>query len=290
MPYNYAHALAGREALTKCPKTVAETALSHADAFYLGTLGPDPYYGDLLLPFPPWDVRADLADTLHNASPRALFSALLELCMGDAALVSYALGFACHLALDMAVHPYIEGRYPGKRHSPAEIAMDWPLVQRLGGWPACAPKDFYELTDLQKIDALHAGVLRALTGAGRTGLYARALQKWIRVNTFTFNGSGKKSKDPLFLPLTALLVGPRGAKETARLLNLTHTAWRAPFSPPPSPSPSTDAVRTSSVPELVMLGAARAAEAMTALCGAFSGGSRETALSAAETYCDHDRF
>lgn len=278
MPYDYTHALAARAALEKTTEKARALAEKQRSAFYIGSLGPDPYYGDALLPLPPWNVRGDLADGLHAAMPRDVFGAMLPLCAGSAARTAYMLGFACHLALDAAAHPYIEGRFPGALHSPAEIAMDAPMVRRAGGWPGVPPRRFYRTRDLSALDGLHAGLVDALYHEASTGAFRRTFRKWIAINTITFDPYGRKDRllSP-FTKATRFLVGPRSEAETARLLNLDHAVWYAPGRP--------DTPRTESFPELAEKGAENAARVIALLAEAADGGDEGAALDAAQKWC-----
>ena len=243
MPYNYAHALTGFHALKNCKNLDVVGLPLHEDAFFLGTMGPDPYYGDAYLPPLIGGARTDLADRLHALDGRALFSQLLALSEGSAVRTAYTMGMLCHFLLDNRVHPYIEARFSGKTHTPAEIAMDLPLVSYFGETRlSVPPRAFYAPSHetVRAADELHAKLFSALFSLDTRGVYARSLHKWLRLNTFSFDPHGRKRRTLCLLPqLTRFLVTDR-PQDACDRLNLTHTPWRAPDG----------TIRTESVPEL----------------------------------------
>ena len=46
MPYNFTHALVGLTALQQSSEAVADLARRYRAEFLIGTMGPDPYFGD----------------------------------------------------------------------------------------------------------------------------------------------------------------------------------------------------------------------------------------------------
>lgn len=195
MPYNYAHALVGLYAADHCANPEAMGITDHYGAFFLGTMGPDPYYGDAFLPPVGSRARTDLADRLHALDGERLFSTLFTLSNGNAARTAYTFGLLCHFLLDNRAHPYIEARFPGRAHTPAEIAMDLPAVayfseRRL----TVSPRAFYDCADVAEIDALHTALFWKLFSLRTQGVYARSLKKWLRLNTVSFDPSGRKRR------------------------------------------------------------------------------------------------
>ncbi len=272
MSFNYAHALTGFYALKNCKNIDQVGILAHKDAFFLGTMGPDPYYGDAYPPPFPGRARSDLADRLHALDLCALLTAMLSLSDGSPVRTAYTMGFLCHVLLDSHVHPYIEARFPGQLHTPAEIAMDIPLVRR-ANIPAllAPPATFYKLDAADEIDALHADVFDRLFSLSTRGVYARSLKKWLRLNTFLYDPDGRKyARLRAFPKLQRYCIAPRPEKETEDLLNLSHKPWAAPWSPAQ--------VRTSSVPERMEI----AMREIRCLIDRIASGEREAALSALE--------
>lgn len=249
MPYNFTHALVGLTALDKSAPPVRELAARRPDAFRIGTMGPDPYFGDSR-PKPVFSpCREPLAGKMHSLDARVLFERMFSLAAGNETLEAYTLGFLCHFLLDAAAHPYIEARFPGGAHTPAEIQFDLMMTDRVRcpGVPA-PPKRFYRTKRLRELDALHAELCAALFGMETKGDFARSFHKWILVNTVSYDPSGRKLR--FFGALERLLRKPgkltgfilaRHPDSNDRL-NLKRAEWRAPWAP--------ETARTESFPDL----------------------------------------
>ena len=271
MPYNYAHALTGFFARNNCKNLHAVGLPLHEDAFFLGTMGPDPYYGDAFLPPLSGGARTDLADRLHALDGRALFSSLLALSRGSDVRLAYTMGFLCHFLLDNHAHPYVEARFPGKLHTPAEIAMDPMLVMRANEPRLSAsPAAFYRLDALFEIDALHTALFSETFRLSTRGVYARAVKKWLRLNALLYDPAGKKlSRLRAFPSLSRYLIAPR-PDDGRDLLNLTHAPWAPPW--------DREHPRTASMPELI----GEASAECRLLIDQIAAGEREIALAALE--------
>ncbi len=228
MPYNYTHAMMGLNALKIGEKETQAYVLRQEASFLLGTMGADPYFGDAFPPPVGNRARTDLADLLHALDGRRLFAAMLPLCGDNDALFCYTLGFLCHFLLDNRTHPYISSRFPGKLHTPAEIAIE-PLMVERGGDPRflTPPTDFYTANGTAAVDALHARLFWRLFALRTEGLYCRALRKWLRVNDLQFDPHGKKRALLRPLPGATCYLLTFGMPDERDLLNLRHTPWGA---------------------------------------------------------------
>ena len=204
--------------------------------FLIGTMGPDPYFGDAM-PRPLFaQSRLDLAAKLHSLDGRILFAAMLPLAGDSAAKRAYMLGFLCHFLLDTTAHPYIVERFFGDAHTPAEIQMDLMMTGRIGqsGVPR-KPRRFYATKCLRELDALHAALMKKLFSEDTKGAFSRSFGKWIAVNALSYDPGNRKLRffgglEKLFRiegKLTGYLVANH--PDPADRLNLKHTPWRAPW-------------------------------------------------------------
>ena len=277
MPYNFTHALVGLTALKQSNEAVSALVAANMGEFLIGTMGPDPYFGDGM-PRPLFTHdRVDLAQKLHETDMRTIFTAMLPLAQTSAPRRAYALGFLCHFLLDTNAHPYIEARYPGSLHTPSEIQIDLMMTARvaLPGVPA-PPRGFYHMAHLDELDALHATLSKALFGADSAGAFARGFRKWIIVNTLSYDPNNRKLRFFGALErrfhregqLTGYLVS-RHPDPNDRL-NLHHAAWRAPW--------SATVERTESFVDLFDYACAEGAALLNAALVALEGGSPDEAL------------
>jgi len=193
MPYNYTHALVGLTALENANDAVKALVAKHKGSFLIGTMGPDPYFGDEM-PKPLFaPCRKPVADKLHTMDMRSIAAELLPLAAQNPAAQAYALGFLCHFLLDTNAHPYIEARFSGKAHTPAEIQIDLMMTDRIKrpGVPL-PPARFYRTRDTAALDALHTSLIRKLLSLEIKGSFSRSLHKWIAVNTVSFDPNNRK--------------------------------------------------------------------------------------------------
>lgn len=276
MPYNFTHALVGLTALNDTIEAAA-LAQEYRGEFLIGTMGPDPYFGDTM-PRPLFvPCRVDVAEKLHSLDARVLFSALFPLARGSKAKQAYVLGFLCHFLLDTNAHPYIEARFSGVAHTPAEIQMDLMMTTRIAfsGVPA-RPARFYRTHHLDELDGMHAELCKALFSMETRGAFARGYRKWILVNSLTYDPKNRKRR--FFGALEKLLRMP--GKITSYLvshhpdpddrLNLAHAVWRAPW--------AKEIDRTESFVELFDRACREAPEAMRAAYQAMQGGDSTAAM------------
>ena len=277
MPYNFTHALVGLTALKQSNEAVRALIAAHRGEFLIGTMGPDPYFGDEM-PKPLFSPnRVDLAQKLHETDAREIFLAMLPLAKTSAATSAYLLGFFCHFLLDTNAHPYIEARFPGSLHTPAEIQIDLMMTDRVAfsGVPE-KPRVFYRTKYLAGLDGLHAALAKALFGADSTGVFARSFRKWIAVNTVSYDPQNRKlrffgSFERLFDikgKLTGYLVSRHPDQDDR--LNLSHSTWRAPW--------DEAAARTESFVDLFDRACAEAPDLLNAVYAALQGGDKEEAL------------
>ncbi len=228
MPYNYAHAIMAQKARETREKQ-AQTLLAEQAGYYLlGTMGPDPYFGDALPPPVGRTSQAALADKLHAVSLEQLLAGLLPLSEGDDGLFCYTLGFLCHVLLDNHTHPYIEARFPGKGHTPAEIAMD-PILAKRSGDPRylMPPKAFYgaEEDAIQAIDQLHTKLMWKLFALRTQGAYRNSLKKWLRVCSLQFDPKGVKARLFKLIPGATDYLLTYDKADGQDLLNERHKPW-----------------------------------------------------------------
>ena len=236
MPYNFTHALVGLTALANADAAVNRIVTSCRDAFLIGTMGPDPYFGDAM-PRPLFaHCRVDLAEKLHTIDARDLFASMLPLAASSDACRAYTLGFLCHFLLDTNAHPYIEARFPGAEHTPGEIRMDLLIADRIGNPNVPRrPRAFYATEHLAELDSLHASLARSLFSIDSVGAFSRSYRKWIAVNSLSYDPENRKLRffgaleKPLKIDgkLTGYLVARHADPDD--LLNLAHTVWRAPW-------------------------------------------------------------
>ena len=276
MPYNFTHALVGLTALKHTSGAVSSLVSSNLGEFLIGTMGPDPYFGDAM-PKPLFaQSRVDLAQKLHALDARALFSALFPLASSSAPKQAYALGFLCHFLLDTNAHPYIEARFFGNAHTPAEIQIDLMMASLLNypGVPA-KPRVFYKTAHLQELDELHTQLSESLFSMQTRGGFARGFRKWILVNTLSYDPNNRKLK--FFSGLETRFHKP--GKITSYLvsrhpdpndrLNLNHAVWRAPWD---------ETARTESFVELFECACAEAPALMNAALSAMTSGDSAEAI------------
>jgi len=226
MPYNYTHALLGQKAREHCEINTCGMLAQQEDFFLLGTMGPDAYFGDVLLPPVGRADRLQLPDRLHKQDGKSLFGALLAYAQADDSLFAYALGFLTHFLLDNHTHPYIIARFPGKEHSPAEIAIEMLMTEKQED--ACyrvKPSRFYNRGGVASIDALLARVNWKLFALRTEGCYPRSIKKWLGLGDLQFDPHGRKRV--LLKPfkfITKYLLTP-GVQDAADMLNERHAPW-----------------------------------------------------------------
>jgi hypothetical protein len=280
MPYNFTHALVGLTAKQFFSPEITALIDAYPDLFRIGTMGPDPYFGDAMPKplFAPY--RVDLADKLHKLDMRELFAAMLPLARGNDALCAYVLGFLCHFVLDTTAHPYIEARFSGKAHTPAEIQMDLRMADRVAfpGVPT-PPRHFYQTCHLNELDAFHAALAKSLFSLETKGVFRRSFRKWIAVNTLSYDPQNRKLR---FFSALERFLGAEG-KITGYLvsrhpdpndrLNVSHDVWHAPWKP--------DCSRTESFVDLFDRACAETPELLHAAWAALHAGEcSEEALAA----------
>ncbi|MEN6418271.1 MAG: zinc dependent phospholipase C family protein [Clostridiaceae bacterium] len=273
MPYNYTHALVGLTALENADGAVKALVSKHKGAFLIGTMGPDPYFGDEM-PKPLFaPCRKPVADKLHTLDMRSIASALLPLAAESPAAQAYALGFLCHFLLDTNAHPYIEARFSGKAHTPAEIQIDLMMTDRVKrpGVPL-PPARFYRRGEVAALDRLHTSLIRQLLSLEIKGAFSRSLHKWIAVNTVSFDPNSRKLRFFSKLDRSGKLAGFLVARhpDPDDRLNLGHGDWRATCAP--------EQARTESFPELFERAVKEAPALLNAALSAMTGGELAPAL------------
>ncbi len=239
MPYNFTHALVGLTALKQSSDSVSALISQYQGEFLIGTMGPDPFFGDEM-PKPLFSrCRKEHADRLHSMDARTLFTALFPLAGKSAATRAYTLGFLCHFLLDTNAHPYIEARFSGAAHTPSEIQMDLMMTDRIGcaGIPR-SPRLLYRTSYLSELDELHTALAQTLFPSDSgdfSGAFSRSYRKWIAVNTISYDPGNRKLRffgwlETIFHHpgnLTGFLVSRHPDPQDR--LNLAHAEWRAPW-------------------------------------------------------------
>jgi hypothetical protein len=276
MPYNFTHALVGLTALQQSSEAVASLARRYRAEFLIGTMGPDPYFGDGM-PKPLFHKSGlVLAEKLHVLDGRALLSVMLPLADSEPKQ-AYVLGFLCHFLLDTIAHPYIEARFSGGAHTPSEIQSDLMMTDRISfpGVPE-KPRKFYHTRHLRELDTLHAQLSSQLFSLETSGTFARGFRKWILVNSISYDPHNHKLR--FFSGVERLLKVP--GKLTGFLvahhpdandrLNLNHAEWRAPWEPATT--------RTESFSELFSRACAEAPGLMDAALNAMQGGENAESI------------
>jgi len=276
MPYNFTHALVGLTALQQSSEAVQSLVHRYPAEFRIGTMGPDPYFGDGM-PKPLFHKSGlVLAEKLHVLDGRALLAAMLPLADSEPKQ-AYVLGFLCHFLLDTIAHPYIEARFSGGAHTPSEIQSDLMMTDRLSfpGVPE-KPRIFYHTKHLRELDALHAQLSSKLFSLETSGTFARGFHKWILINSISYDPHNRKLRffsgveRLLNIPgkLTGFLVAHH--PDPNDRLNLSHAEWRAPWEPATA--------RTESFPELFSRACAEAPGLMNAALNAMQGGDAAEAI------------
>jgi len=277
MPYNFTHALVGLTALQKSNEAVCALVAEYPHEFLIGTMGPDPYFGDAMPKPMGSPCRVDLAEKLHSLDARVLFRAMLPLAGGSAAKRAYVLGFLCHFLLDTNAHPYIEARFSGSAHTPAEIQIDLMMADRIH-FPCVPekPRAFYRTSHLGELDALHASLSKQLFATESGGVFTRSFHKWITVNALSYDPYNRKLH---FFGALERLMHKEGKitgylvsrhPDPADRLNLAHAAWRAPW--------DASSERTESFVDLYEHACSEGASVLNAALLAMQGGEIETAL------------
>jgi hypothetical protein len=274
MPYNFTHALVGLTAREQVKPEVRALIDAHRGEFLIGTMGPDPYFGDsrpkpLFVP-----CREEIADRLHSLDARKVFGAMFAVSQNNDMLSAYTLGFLCHFLLDTTAHPYIEARFPGKAHTPAEIQFDLMMTDRVGmtGVPA-PPNIFYRTHALASLDKMHASLANELFGMRTAGAFARGFRKWIFINTLSYDPenrslrffSGVEKRFGIPGTITGFIVARHPDPDDR--LNLSHAAWSAPWNP--------DISRTESFVDLFYAACAEAPALLDAAYSAMHGGDMD---------------
>ena len=186
---------------------------------------------------------------------------------------AYALGFLCHFLLDTNAHPYIEARFSGKAHTPAEIQIDLMMTDRIKrpGVPL-PPARFYRTRDTAALDALHTSLIRKLLSLEIKGSFSRSLHKWIAVNTVSFDPNNRKLRFFSRLDHSGKLTGFLVARhpDPDDRLNLAQQEWRAPWAP--------EQARTESFPDLFDRAVKEAPSLLNAAYAAMQSGDTTPAL------------
>ena len=161
MPSLYAHYRFGKELCMSLPEPARTYALRYRELFDLGLQGPDilffyhPFYHNYV---------NTLGYQIHDWKGRKFFQAALRTIRNRrnrGAAIAYITGVACHYALDLSCHPYIESlvRYEHKNHCAIEGAFERHLIVEEDHLP---PN--YLVTGSIKINPENAMVVRQFYG------------------------------------------------------------------------------------------------------------------------------
>lgn len=195
---------------TSCAPPAGDVARA---AFTAGLVGPDPFFFDLVPPplFRPAEKRT--GNALHDRASDEVYLTLFRAARARAAkepqyagaVISYALGFLCHYALDSTMHPLICSLYGGLDHTRFESALGGVLLKRMGltsplgkvtkllpAAPLKARPDRQASSPLDAIDAVLAETAYTLFGRNVRGVYEKSFFKFRRFHAFLYDPSGKR--------------------------------------------------------------------------------------------------
>ena len=242
MPNICTHLIFGAEVAEAVQKPLKQLG----DAYLLGCLGPDYYFYDRLPPTPFIPNQKRHGNVLHGLDCFTLFSALKD--RADESLRPYLYGFLTHIALDSAVHPYIESGHRGLLHSRFEGVID-SLVYADTQDTFPYREIFYLRPDTKAIDALLTDVSKALLSVNVKGAYSRGYRKFRRLVPLMYDPKSRRYRFLRFFGrlikkpgiVSDLLIGP-GHEDPEGCMNLSRNTWVSPWEP--------DRVRSESVPML----------------------------------------
>jgi hypothetical protein len=265
--------LVGLTALENADDAVKALVGKHKGSFLIGTMGPDPYFGDEM-PKPLFvPCRKPVADKLHTMDMRSIAAELLPLAAQTPRRRRTRAWVFVSLLLDTNAHPYIEERFSGKAHTPAEIQIDLMMTDRVKrpGVPL-PPARFYRTRDIAALDKLHTSLIRQLLSLGIKGSFSRSLHKWIAVNTVSFDPNNRKLRFFNNLDHSGTLTGFLVARhpDPDDRLNLAHREWHAPWAP--------EQARTESFPDLFDYAVKEAPTLLNAAFAAMQSGDTTPAL------------
>lgn len=230
MPYVLAHTLFGYKALQQAGEDPEASP-----AFYLGCLGPDPYFANRWVPKGMRKLSFDGAGFLHSLPGDRLFQAMLP--ATDAVELDFLKGMYCHFCLDAAVHPYILSRSSGIDHTHLEVEIDMQLY-----------KDYAALTHkpgqrqwrapLDRLDLYMERAMQRLGAGDSTGVYRRSARLFLIAQRLSFDPTGRKRA---LLEGMERITGKKrslsGFMTTVNLadrrdaMNRSHSPWRDPHRP-----------------------------------------------------------
>lgn len=161
MPSIYAHYRFGKELCMSLPEPARTYAMRYRELFELGLQGPDilffyrPFYHNYV---------NTLGYQIHDWKGGKFFQSALRSIrsrQNKGPSIAYISGVACHYALDMTCHPYIESlvKYEHKNHSAIEGAFERHLIVEVDNLPPD-----YLVTGSIKINPQNAMVVQQFYG------------------------------------------------------------------------------------------------------------------------------
>ncbi|MDD3400319.1 MAG: zinc dependent phospholipase C family protein [Eubacteriales bacterium] len=230
MAYLLAHTLFGSRVLDRL-----NTKIDNQANFYLGCVGPDMFFFDRT---PPPLFRKNqkiLGNLLHHESGSQLLKAFLDCRCEHEGQNSFLYGMLCHLALDAAVHPYIESQYSHLDHTRFEVLIDMQLYREQSEQIG-RPSQKQLGADYKSAGAYMASVIELLYFKDLPKAYQRSYRKFVFIHKLLFDPKGRKLR---FAQRIDKLIGKENC--TAGFIlsvnlpdrydsrNLEHREWAAPW-------------------------------------------------------------
>ena len=230
MAYLLAHTLFGSRVLSKLSFKPDDEA-----NFYLGCVGPDMFFFDRIPPPLFRHHQKIIGNLLHHERGSDLLRAFLDCESEHHGLRGFLYGMLCHLALDAAVHPYIESQCSGLDHTRFEVLIDMQLYREYGleiGRPSFKQRH----ADYKRAGAYMASIIEILYYKDLPKAYERSYKKFLRVHRILFDTTGRKlwlarlidkiiKKDNC----VAGFVLSVGLEDKNDSRNLLHRRWSAPW-------------------------------------------------------------
>lgn len=167
MPNLVTHYLMAKGVEQELPPSLQRLIQQQPKDFVLGTMGPDIFFYYHIFP---WNNAQkaerihDIGNQIHEQHINHFFAAFLSQVkkqQSQPAVISYALGFLCHFALDLTAHPYIYARTQTREqpddlyeHRALESHIDGIFIQALQRTHQLSPSfKAYSLVHFSKAQA-----------------------------------------------------------------------------------------------------------------------------------------
>lgn len=230
MAYLLAHTLFGSRVLDSLTVPIEDEP-----NFYLGCVGPDMFFFDRIPPPLFRHHQKILGNLMHSERGSDLLKVFLDCEDEHPKLRSFLYGMLCHLALDAAVHPYIESQHSGYDHTRFEVLIDMQLY-RENKDEIGIPTHKQRGADYKRVGAYVASVIERLYFKDLPKAYARSYKKFMRVQRLLYDPTGRKLKlthfiDRLIKKENCLsgFVMAVDLPDRNDCRNLEHKQWSAPW-------------------------------------------------------------